>query len=92
MSIKKSYRKSKRSYGSPRITEDLRDKGALCGKNQPHEPEPALNDKRRFFANAQNDKSEKGDHKGGCGWIEARFMGSVSTGAEVSTKWSGSPA
>ena len=32
--IKESYRKSKGNYGSPRIADDLRDKGLCCGKNR----------------------------------------------------------
>jgi len=34
MEIKESYRKSKGNYGSPRIADDLRDKGMRCGKNR----------------------------------------------------------
>lgn len=34
MEIKESYRKSKGSYGSPRIADALRDKGLCCGKNR----------------------------------------------------------
>ncbi len=34
MEIKESYRKSKGNYGSPRIADDLRDKGLCCGKNR----------------------------------------------------------
>ncbi len=34
MSIKESYRKNRGNYGSPRITDDLRDQGLRCGKNR----------------------------------------------------------
>ena len=34
MAIRESYYKSKRNYGSPRIMEDLREKGIRCGKNR----------------------------------------------------------
>src|SRR5271169_4964727 len=34
MEIKESYRKSKGNYGSPRIADDLRDRGLRCGKNR----------------------------------------------------------
>jgi len=34
MEIKESYRKNKGNYGSPRIADDLRDKGLRCGKNR----------------------------------------------------------
>ncbi len=32
--IRESYRKSKKTYGSPRITEDIRAEGILCGENR----------------------------------------------------------
>ena len=34
LSIKELYRKNRGNYGSPRITDDLRDQGFCCGKNR----------------------------------------------------------
>jgi transposase InsO family protein len=34
MEIKESHKNSRRSYGSPRITDELRSKGTKCGKNR----------------------------------------------------------
>jgi transposase InsO family protein len=34
LSIKESYRKNRGNYGSPRITDELRDQGFCCGKNR----------------------------------------------------------
>ena len=34
MEIRESHQRSRRAYGSPRITEDLRAKGTMCGKNR----------------------------------------------------------
>jgi transposase InsO family protein len=32
--IQEIYQKNRRVYGSPRITEELREQGTLCGKNR----------------------------------------------------------
>jgi transposase InsO family protein len=32
--IKEAYKMSRRTYGSPRVTKELREKGVLCGENR----------------------------------------------------------